>query len=201
MNQHPPSSILPSKLRQAISSSGGGHVVLVIGAGCSVEPPTSLPLGGDLSEDCHRRLVQDGVLEDGDVTDKRDLSEVAEAVFQKTGSQMELTERFPQDAFRHAQPNEGYMNMAALLIEGAVSDTMTLNFDFAARSALAALGARDAVSTIKGPQDYARLGTRNLIYLHRDIDSHPDEMILRPHTTRGGLVGELGAGYCATSPS
>ena len=96
MNQNISSSILPTQLFQAISASGGGRVVLILGAGCSKEPPTSLPLGGELSEDCHRKLVQDGVLSDGEVTDNHDLSAVAEAVYQNTGSQRDLIERFPQ---------------------------------------------------------------------------------------------------------
>ena len=170
---------LPSPLLLGISEKGGGRVVLVLGAGCSKEPPTDLPLGSELSESSLRRLIQDGVLNEGDVANGRDLSAVADAVFQKKGSQRELTERFPQDAFRHAEPNEGYLNMAALLLEGAISDAMTLNFDFAGRNALAVLGAREAVSTIRGPQDYGHLGTRNLIFLHRDIDSPPDELVLR----------------------
>ena len=179
MNQNTFGLGLPDQLSQAISSQGGGRVVLVLGAGCSKEDPTGLPLGGELSEDCLRQLIRDGVLSEGEVTDERDLSALAEAVFQKTGSQRELTERFPQNAFRCPEPNEGYLIMAALLLEGAVSDTMTLNFDFAARKALTALGAKEAVSTISGPQDFANLGTRNLIYLHRDIDSPPDDIVLR----------------------
>ena len=56
---------------------------------------------------------------------------------------------------------------------------MTLNFDFAARNALADLGAGSTVSTIRGPEYHAQLGSRNLIFLHRDIDSPPDEIVLR----------------------
>ncbi len=69
--------------------------------------------------------------------------------------------------------------MAALLLEGAVADALTLNFDLAARTALAELGAGVSVSTIRGPDEHAEIGTRNLIYLHRDIDSPADELILR----------------------
>lgn len=171
---------LPPSLLHAISSPGGGRVVLVLGSGCSNETPTSLPLSGDLSEECHRKLVEDGILEDGEVCNKRDLSAVAEAVFCKTGSQSSLVERFPPDSFRHAEPNEGYLIMAALLLEGVLADALTLNFDFAARTALGQLGARERVSTIRGPEDHTQLGTRNLIYLHRDIDSDHDDIILRP---------------------
>ena len=171
--------VLPSRLLHAISSPSGGRVVLVLGAGCSNEAPTSLPLCGDLSEECHRRLTADGILHEDDVGDERDLSAVAEAVFRKTESQRALVERFPPDAFRNAEPNEGYLIMAALFLEGALADALTLNFDCAARTALGKLGAGSQVSTIRRPEDHSELGTRNLIYLHRDIDSSPDDMILR----------------------
>ena len=170
---------LPSNLLEAISSKGGGRVTLVLGAGCSNEEPTSLPLASDLSEESHRKLVADHILRPGEVIDPRDLSAVAEAVFEKTGSQQDLTNRFPMGAFRLAAPNEGYLIMAALLIEGALSDTLTLNFDHAALTALANLGAGPKVSTVMGPGEHAQIGAKNLIYLHRDINSPPDEIILR----------------------
>ncbi len=179
MNQGSSPSELPPDLLWAISTQGGGKVVLVLGAGCSNEEPTCLPLSGELSARCLRKLVQDGILEIGDVDDPRDLSSVAEAVFQKTGSQRALVERFPPGEFKQAEPNEGYRIMAALLIEGAIADVLTLNFDLAARSALTSLGASPNVSTIRGPEEHSQLAERNLIHLHRDIDSPPDEIILR----------------------
>ena len=179
MNQEVSNSTLPSKLLQAISSPSGGRVVLVLGAGCSKEEPTGLPLAGDLSAQCYRKLVDDGILVEGEVGDLYDLSAVAEAVVQKTGSQGALIERFPKGEFRQAEPNEGYLILAALLIEGAIADALTLNFDLAARSALANLGAGANVSTVRGPEDHTQLASRNLIYLHRDIDCCPDELILR----------------------
>ena len=151
----------------------------MLGAGCSKEEPTSLPLAGDLSERCHQKLVADGILSTGEVNNPRDLSALAEAVVERTGGQLELTNRFPPGEFRHATPNEGYLIMAALLLEGALSNTLTLNFDLAARTALADLGAGAKVSTVRGPEEHRQIGARNLIYLHRDIDSPADEMILR----------------------
>ena len=179
MNREAANSKLPSDLLQAISSPNGGRVVLVLGAGCSKEDPTCLPLTGELSAECYRRLVDDGVLDADEVCDPYDLSAVAEAVFQKTKGQSALIERFPQGDFKQAEPNEGYLIMAALLIEGAIGDALTLNFDLAARSALAHLGAGASVSTVRGPEEHTQLASRNLIYLHRDIESPPDEIILR----------------------
>ena len=69
--------------------------------------------------------------------------------------------------------------MAALLMEGAIGDALTLNFDLAARSALSHLGARENVSVVRGPEEHGQLGVRNLIFLHRDIESPHDELILR----------------------
>ena len=153
--------------------------MLVLGAGCSKEEPTSLPLSGDLSEECYRQLLADGILEGSDVSDPRDLSAVADAVFRKTGSQKELVNRFPPENFMNAPANEGYRIMAALFLEGALTNALTLNFDSAARHALADLAAGARVSTVRGPEHHTQLSTRNLIYLHRDIDSSPDELILR----------------------
>ena len=170
---------LPSDLLHGIRAPSGGRVVLVLGAGCSNEEPTSLPLAGDLSENCYQQLVAEGVLGEGDVHDQRDLSAVAEAVYIATGSQSDLVDRFPPDDFRSAEPNPGYLIMAALLLEGALRDALTLNFDCAARTALAQLGARSSVPIIRGPQDHRQIGANNLIYLHGDIDSSPDELIMR----------------------
>jgi hypothetical protein len=85
---------LPAELLQAISSPGGGKVALIIGAGCSVEAPTSIPVSSTISLEIHRLLVADGVLQDGDCSDPTDLSLVADAVFSRKHSQREVVERF-----------------------------------------------------------------------------------------------------------
>lgn len=179
MNPETRSPRLPPDILRAISSPGGGRVVLVLGAGCSVEEPTNLPLSGDLSEECHRLLSADGILDDGEVSDPRDLSAVADAVFLKTGRQIDLVNRFPPEIFMTALANDGYKIMAALFLEGALTDVMTLNFDLAARDALGELVTGPRVSIIRGPEHHTRLSTRNLIYLHRDIDSPVEDLILR----------------------
>ena len=86
---------LPTKLLEAISSPIGGGVVLVLGAGCSSEWPTSLPLSGDLSAQCYEKLLADNVLSGDEVNDPRDLSEVADAVYLKKASQQGRREPFP----------------------------------------------------------------------------------------------------------
>lgn len=169
----------PPELLEAIAAPAGGRVVLVLGAGCSHEQPTGLPLAGDLANECYRRLVADHRLPEGTCDDPHDLSAVAEAVVHATGSQRDLVERFPPDRFRQAQPNEGHLIAAALLREGAVTTLMTLNFDLAQGSALAGLGARGDIATIRGPDEHRRISARNLIYLHRNIESDADDLILR----------------------
>jgi hypothetical protein len=77
---------LPADLLEAISSLGGGRVALVIGAGCSIEEPTGLPMSREASREIHRMLVQDGILALGDCADPDDLSLVTDAVFHKTHS-------------------------------------------------------------------------------------------------------------------
>ena len=69
--------------------------------------------------------------------------------------------------------------MAALMLEGALGDVMTLNFDLAASHALADLAVGTSISVVRGPDHHTQLSTKNLIYLHRDIDSDYDDLILR----------------------
>jgi len=71
---------LPPELLNAVASGSSGSLVLVIGAGCSVECPTQLPLSRKWSEETHRRLLADGVLSEGDCESPHDLSCLAESV-------------------------------------------------------------------------------------------------------------------------
>jgi hypothetical protein len=168
---------LPADLLHAIAAEEGGKVALVIGAGCSAEAPTSLPLSRPLSEESHRRLVANGVLEEGECDDPSDLSKLADVVYAKTGSQAALVNEFPLARFRNAEPNEGYRLAAALLREQAVSDVLTLNFDLAARHALVGAGAE--VGIVAGPDELAAMAVVNLIHLHRDMHADADDWILR----------------------
>lgn len=149
----------------------GGRVVLVVGAGCSAEPPTSLPLSRELALNAHRRLVEDGVLDDGDCPEPGNLSCVADVVWSKTNSQRELVIRFPCDGFRQAEPNRGHLLTAAMLYEQALSCVMTLNFDLALSNALSQIGAHGSVTIINKPEDYVSLGLSNLVYLHRNVEA------------------------------
>src|SRR5207247_1632711 len=131
---------IPAALLEAISHPAGGRVVLVLGAGCSFEAPTSLPLSRQCAEDAHARLTEDNILAPGDCSSPGDLSAVADAVWAVRHRQRDLVERLPVDAFRSAEPNEGYILAAALLYERALNSVMTLNFDLAMSHAMAAIG-------------------------------------------------------------
>jgi hypothetical protein len=171
---------LPSDLLQAISASGGGKVVLVLGAGCSCEAPTGLPLSRQCSSSAHQRLLADNVLAPGECADPDDLSCVADAVFAKTKSQKDLISRILADhSFKSATPNEGYLIGAAFLFEGAVRAVVTLNFDLAMTAALSALGVDTGVAVIDGPHELDQQAGRNVYYLHRNANAPADEWVLR----------------------
>jgi hypothetical protein len=161
-------SELPAELLHAVAQRSG-RVALVLGAGCSLEPPTGLRLARDYSLDAHRQLIQDGVLEESECSDPEDLSALASCVVEKTGGQSALVRCLPAERFRMARPNDGYLIAAALLREQAVDAILTLNFDLAMSNALTLLSATE-VSVIPGPQASGRIGSRTVIYLHRSVE-------------------------------
>jgi hypothetical protein len=168
-------------LLKAVSAPGGGKIALVIGAGCSVEEPTNIPVSSVCSIEIHRRLIEDGVLENGDCANPEDLSALADAVFRKQKSQQEVVERLRERyGFKLATPNQGYWIAAALLCEGAISSVVTLNYDLALSTALSALGADKIVGVIERPEDLAHQKAINLYYLHRNANAaDPELWVLR----------------------
>jgi hypothetical protein len=169
---------IPEQLLAAITHPDGGRVVLIVGAGCSKEPPTSLALASEYAETAHQGLVDDGVLTQGSCTSPRDLSSVADAVWTARGRQLELVDRLPRADFVRAEPNGGYLLAAAMLCEHAVIAVLTLNFDLAMSNALTQLGVK-GVSIIEGPADYGSLGLINVVYLHRNVRANPEDWVLR----------------------
>lgn len=175
---------LPAVLLSAIASEAGSQVTLVIGAGCSLEPPTCLPLSKDLSHRAHDELIADHVIAPGSCGNPDDLSVLAETVARTTGSQADLVRALPRARLRAAEPNRGYLNAAALLREGAVGDVVTLNFDLAQTTAVADLGGDD-VAILDGPEFHDRLGRANVVYLHRNVNQpDPDLWILTREAMR-----------------
>lgn len=174
---------LPADLLQAVSSAGG-HITLVVGAGCSLELPTGLQLAATYSLDIHRRLVEDGLLEDGDCSSPEDLSVLASTVWEKHGSQTPVVSRLPLNQLRLAQPNPGYLLAAALLRERVVGAVLTLNFDLAISTALGQLSAIE-IGIVPGPSAVDQVGSAVVIYLHRNVDESDDnKWILRLEALR-----------------
>jgi hypothetical protein len=162
----PPS--LPAALLRAVAEKSG-RLALVVGAGCSLEAPTGLELASTYSLEAHRRLIQDGLLTEGECAFPDDLSALASAVWAKHDDQSAVVERLPRSDFRQAQPNSGYLMAAALLRERAVSFVLTVNFDLAMTAALGRLSATE-VDVIPGPAAASQLGSATVIYLHRNVD-------------------------------
>ena len=168
---------LPSELLQSIANPAGGRVVLVIGAGCSKEAPTNLPLASECAEEAHRQLLADAILNHPSPTPS-DLTAIADLVVEVTGSKRDLVIRLPVQQFRQAEPNEGHLLAAALLRERALACVLTLNFDLAMSTALTRVGSRGDVAIISGPEDHSSLGLVSLIYLHRNANADPEDWIL-----------------------
>lgn len=180
---------LPANLLAAIVDTSGSKVALVLGAGCSFEPPTDLQLSPDLAESTHQNLIEDGILEPGDCANPRELSVLADIVFEKQGSQKDMVDRMPLARFQNASPNDGYLIAVALMREQAISCVLTLNFDLAASHALAEMDARTEVVTINGPQESHLLSAVNLIYLHRNVYADAEDWILRTAQLDGAWKG------------
>jgi hypothetical protein len=85
----------------------------------------------------------------------------------------------PKRRFQLAEPIDGYLIAAALMLEGAVTSLLTLNFDLAIVAALTQLGSRGRVVVVNGPGAIADIGQVNVVYLHRDAHAPADEWILR----------------------
>jgi hypothetical protein len=169
---------IPAELLLAVAERNG-RIALVVGAGCSLEYPTNLKLSSYYSEDVHRQLVHDGILEEGVCTKPADLSVLSSVVYAQEESQKAVVQRLPHNDFRMAPANEGYLAAAALMREGVVGTVLTLNFDLALTDGLGQLSAKE-VTVIDGPGVTGQLGSKAIIYLHRNVDeSDADRWILR----------------------
>ena len=172
-------SPLPPDLLAAAAAIGERRICLVVGAGCSKEAPTGLPLSWELSQQAHAQLVADGVLDAGECLQPEDLSAVADVVFAKKQSQRPLISRMRPERFRNARSNEGYRLAVALMLEDVVRTIVTLNYDLAVEHAVSEVGAGDRISTIKEASEWSRGSGRLVVFLHGNINSDPDSFILR----------------------
>ena len=154
-------------------------MALVVGAGCSLEAPTSLRLSREYSVEVHDALVDDGIIAPGEFEHPEDLSLLAEFVFERTGSQSVVVERLPRAKFRLARANDGYLDAVALMMEKAISCIITLNFDLALTDAVRQLGGED-IGIISGPETMVDFGLKAVIYLHNNVEERDsDRWILR----------------------
>lgn len=177
----------PPDLLQAIAAAGGGQVALVIGAGCSVEPPTEIPLAGALSRAVERRLVLDGVLADGECANPWNLSQLTTLIWQKTGNQSGIVTRFPLDRMRLAKPNLGYKLLVALMAEGAISHVLSLNFDLAIQHAASELGIEIAIIEQSGQPIPVRAA---LVHLHGSANGTAESLVLREEVIDAAWRGQ-----------
>lgn len=169
---------LPGALLQAVAQRSG-RVTIVVGAGCSLENPTGLKLGGDYSKQAFEQLVLDHMMDASDCANPWDLSELATAVHLRHGSQAALVERLPREKYQFAKANQGYLLAAALMAEGSVAYVATLNFDLALSHAITEVQPQ-GVSQVAGPESYGAFGSRAIVYLHRNVNEpNPDLWILR----------------------
>jgi hypothetical protein len=144
-------------------------VTLVVGAGCSLEAPTSLKLSSAYSKAVFDDLVADCEMDVDECADPYDLSALASAVHEKFGDQNRVVQRLPRNDFLYAKANDGYLIAAALLAEGSVSCVATLNYDLALTDAVKQLDAR-GVNQIAGPSHLADFGSSAIVYLHRNVN-------------------------------
>lgn len=167
-------------------------MALIIGAGCSFEPPTNVPLARTCSQEIHAQLVADGVLAEGECIHPDDLAALADAVFAKTNSQQALVSQLRERYSLHAKPpNEGYLIAAALLCEGAIGSIVTLNFDVALTGAISDLTCADVIGIIEGPHQLPKQKARNVYYLHRSANAaDPESWVLRTHAIQTEWQGQ-----------
>lgn len=151
-----------------------GTVVMVVGSGCSFEE-TDLPTAEALSEEVHNRLVIEGHIAAMD--DPTDLGALAEAVESATGS-IELVVDRIRTRLSDAPANAGHLIAAALMIEGAISSILTINFDMCLTDAMRQLGVSSGISEVRGKRQISQLGSVNLIYLHGTVESPAADWVL-----------------------
>ncbi len=192
---------VPTGLLQAVSADGGGRLALVIGAGCSVEAPTDIPLAREASTDAARRLVLDGILDVSECPDPGDLAALASLVFRKTGSQRALVSRLPLARLKMAKPNLGYRLLVALMSERAISYALSLNFDLAVQNAAAELGILIEVVDAAGQRVPA---TPTLVHLHGNANGCSESLVLREEAIDAAWRGnweQVVAGQILAAPN
>lgn len=169
--------VIPSEILTAITRETGGGLVVVLGAGCSLESPTSLRLASEYARDGYRKLVANGrVPENADLNDE-DLAAVASYCVEHAKREA-LRELVPLEPFRLAESNVGTQIVMALLREDLVRMVVTLNLDLSANNALTKVSSNSDVVVISRQDQHGAYGVRNLVYLHGNVSEQPDLWVL-----------------------
>lgn len=168
---------IPAALRSAVTRPAGGGIALVLGAGCSVDRPTSLKISRDYAALAYRRLVDANVIAEN-CCDPNDLGALADAVYAATNSQQALVDILKPE-LANASPNDGHKIAAALLAEQIVGLILTLNFDRAIDSAISTMAHGATVTIIHSFADLRDRTRFSVIYLHGNVESPQNEWVLR----------------------
>lgn len=167
--------MLPPILTAGLRQLRAQKVVLVIGAGCSVEFPTSLDTASAISIAAHDELVACGAIVA--VEESWDLAKVADALESSQSSRQMLYDQLPIKKFRLAQPNDGYLIAAALQAEGVVKSVLSLNYDLAGVAALNRLGI-SAVDEIYSSADVTTLSAQVFAFLNGSAISNGNDFVI-----------------------
>jgi len=155
--------VLPAALSLELRKAHPQSVVLVIGAGCSIESPTGLKTAAHYSREAYEELRAVEAIPE--MSDPGDLSALADLVEAETGSKDLLIRRLPLAEFRNAHPNHGYLIAAALQAEKIIRSTLSLNYDLAGVGALRDLRV-DTVEQVFAQDDLSHLGPQLFAFLH-----------------------------------
>jgi hypothetical protein len=168
-------SHLTNEIKAALEQVDGLGMVLVIGAGSSLDDPTGLELGGTYSREAHAALTRRGII--ATQANPEDLSELADSVVAATGNQDVLVAELPIQKMRLASPNSGHKVAAALQADGFVKSILTLNYDTAMATAISALGI-GGVHVVERAADLPARGAKSLIYLHGSANGPSEDLVL-----------------------
>ena len=168
---------IPAALRAALAAPPGGQIALVIGAGCSIDPPTSRRTAREYATQAYRQLEERGTIAAGSCNPEN-LGSLADAVFAARGTQKDLVDILrPQ--LLNAPAHDGHKLAAALLAEQIVGLILTLNFDRAIDSAVATIAHKSTVTIVHAVEELRNRTRFGVIYLHGNVESEDSKWILR----------------------
>ncbi len=142
---------LPSQLLHA-AAARHRRVAIVVGAGCSLEAPLISTCQGPTRSQHMMHSSGTMSLSPRNASRLRTCQCSASTVHGKLGRQSEVVDRLPVNQFKFARANKGYLLAAALLLEGAVSCVMTLNYDLALSDAVRQLEGHADIFEISGAE-------------------------------------------------